>query len=686
MLSLKTQNKILPAWSALPGGFLSVLVQSVVLRDALFGQHEAELASGLILAGWLTGSGLGAAIGGRLRRKKASWVCGMLLLPVLGFLHLTCSRSGSLPILLSVIPTGFAAGIVFIQPFSFNASAKTYAFEAVGATAGGILFVLLSSHLLAIDLLAVSLLVAPLAVIWTGSKPGIIYLVLATGFLLSGFLTPVQSWLTGIRFEKFDHTSVFPSPYGEIVLAERYGEYSVYRGGLLETYWPAMESAEDAVVVPLLCSCPESVLYIGSSPVEAGIVSSWPGVDFYRVVVPDPGLVKAASGVFDFPEETVNGDGREYLTRCREKYDLIIVSTGSPLSLLSNRFYTREFISSAAEILTENGILSLGLEGGVNRISPLQARLAGSVVNAGLEVLEWSAVLPCGGGIGLLFGKGEKPDLDGWLLSERLDSLEVRTLYINSGTIPYDLSRERISTLESAVYESATGENRDLYPLAFNIASEIWRIKMGKAGSGNFVIISALLCLIGGSTAVFFLKKSLPGIALFSTGFAGISIVVASVLVIQATLGCSYMIIGAITGIFMAGAALGAIADIKGYFRHLYSIQLLASASALTACFLGFLYNAELIGQNVLAVLFLFVAFVSGITAGASFPLAAGFFARGDTGSIGLLDLAEHCGSACAALVIPLLLVPLLGVPLSLLLVTFLVFIPVPVLFSKRKA
>jgi hypothetical protein len=652
----------------------------MVLRSALFGQNQAELASGLVFAGWLACSGIGAAAGGMLRRKRKAWIAGILTISLAGVLQSIPFLSGSVPFPLLVLPAGFAAGVVFVQPFGFSPAKKVYALEAAGACIGGGLFIVLSPVCLAVGLFIVCSFTASLCLLAIRSLiPAAVLLSITMLLMLTGTAEDLQAWLNGEHFSAYGSSELWPSPYGEVAVTERDGQFAAFRSGVLETYWPAPEPAEERMAIPLLVSLPERVLYIGTSPEETSILENWPGIESLEVLVPDKALLDAIPG---YPEGSSHGDGRAYLTGSDSEYDLIVVSTGAPLSLLANRFFTREFLAAGSRRLTGEGMLVLYLQGGENRLSRGEGELCRSVLLAGEEVFGWSLVLPTGG-VTLLFGNGREKTVDGGVLAHRLDSLGVNLIYMSEGTIPFELSDTRTAALEMQIFSEDAQQNRDLAPAGFRYASANWAVRMGKGKSNSAAIVAGLV--IG--LVLLLIPAKLSGKAPMMLsygvlGLSGLAIETVAIVAIQATLGYSWTMLGAVTGLFMAGMAAGALLPTRKGRYPLLTAQLLAVCSAGAGGTLVILYGSGSVGPQLLAIIFLILTALAGMSGGAGFTAAASMLPGLGTRQLGLLSLAGYSGSALGAILSPLILFPLFGGQAVLFLVCGIVLLTLP--FTRR--
>ena len=656
------RNEVLSGWSCFFGGMLSVTVQTVVLRESLFGEHQAELASGIVLASWILGSGLGAALAGRSSRHLVLWRLGVLLLPLLGILQVTASRILDLPLFLSVFPLGLAAGAVFIHPFAYGHPGRIYALEALGAAAGGGLFVILSPHMLAGSVLGISVLIASAAIISSGSyRTGALMTILvATGFLL-GAPGGFSQELGSRAMEAYEDVTVLPSPYGEITAARRMGQHAVFRAGILEATWPARESAEAVMVVPLAAALPGTALYIGSSPEEASILAEWPTVDSSVTVIPDAALAGAA----EYPPGTLSGDGREYLSSNEAGFDLVVVSTGQPLTLLANRFFTEEFMEVLSGRIRPGGVAAVRLPGGANRLHPLEARLARSFLEAAREHFDWVEFVPISGLMALM-GNGAEPCLGGEHLAARLDSIGFAGVHTGPATLPYDLAPIRIEAYRDQIRQAAAEMNRDLHPEAFRLCQMLWDYREGRGGGTSLALPAALLLVAVMAVSSFLSGRFTVTMGVAGAGFAGLSVEVISIVAVQAATGYSWFLVGAVTGLFMTGASLGALYVNRGSFRNPRLFVLVSGMTALMCALFLQLYDIGAAGGFLLSGLMLAGTFGCGFASGGAFTSAAARLAPGRTGWIGLLSLSEYSASAAAGLLVPLVLFPAVGAVLSL--------------------
>jgi spermidine synthase len=650
-----------------------VFSQSVLLREGLYGQRLAELQTGLLLAGWLLGSGLGAALGARLRRPRPGWGLSALLMVPVTALAAVLLRSGSLPSPLCVLPAGLLAGVLFVQPFEVLRPTRAYMLEALGAAAGGVVFLLLSPHLLTPWMLAVGMLLAGVA-LPAASLPAALAMLVATAAtvplrLPQRFQGLMESGLPG------EDAVSSPSPYGEVSVVRRAGQPAVYLGGVLVGSAGTPETSENTAVVPLLLSDPAHVVYVGYSTGTARLLASWPGVEqVHMVVLTGRALVGGEEGL---PEnvDLVEGDGRAWLSGMEGTADLVIIDGGLPLSLATNRFYTSEMMGLAARKLSPGGMLSLGFHVGENRMLPADARLVSSIMAAGKDRFSAVRVLPLGGAL-FLFSSRDSLRVRGSRLAGLLEDRGAETVWLTPGTLEFELSDWRLESFAGQLAGTDADANRDLRPVAVELAGELWRTRMGGEpgmGAAPWAVLGVCVLLLGASLIRRGRRRLCLSLA--SIGLGEISAETAVILVIQSTLGYSYSLVGLVSAAAMGGLAAGAWLSGRGRLSGLVTVHGTAlGAVVLLAAFCG-LYDAGVITTAPLAVLCLGALLILGCAAGAQFPLAVGE-AGGGRRNVGLLEMADLSGSAAGGVLLPLLLFPLLGATLSLLVVAGLMAVP----------
>ncbi|MCK4773448.1 MAG: methyltransferase, partial [Candidatus Krumholzibacteria bacterium] len=183
------------------------------------------------------------------------------------------------------------------------------------------------------------------------------------------------------QWRGFKLEDVSYSVYGSLAVTAGESGHTFYENGVPLFTSPDPEAAEQSVHLALLQHpSPQRVLLIGGGAGGAlEEIIKHPGVEHTDYVELDPMVLRLAdryaagnwSSVRNDPRVAVyhDTDGRRFLKRAQQTYDVIIVNMPDPQNAAINRFYTVEFFQEAAARLTTGGVLSLGVSGAENFIS-----------------------------------------------------------------------------------------------------------------------------------------------------------------------------------------------------------------------------------------------------------------------------------------------------------------------------
>jgi predicted membrane-bound spermidine synthase len=326
-------------------GFVSLLIQTVLIREALFAFHGGEIGLGLFFALWLGSIALGARVGAGIVARdgagvadQCSWLfsLGLALLCWAGILQVGIFRhhrailhveaGGYLPVLLYLLllllaaaPSAWLTGLLF--PLGLRArqtsAGRAYAIESMGSMAGGALASLYAlSKMSALSLLAVAgplvliVLMARRAFARRGSNTGapsawraeqlpVLLLMLLTMYLFSGAASWTDAKWLRTRWANLE-TGTQPllfldTPYHHITVGELHGEASLYidglyQGGLRDPYVDSLKAAIVATQHP----DPREMLIL--APGCYGAVEVLAGAEQARVTLVrgDAGIDRAA--------------------------------------------------------------------------------------------------------------------------------------------------------------------------------------------------------------------------------------------------------------------------------------------------------------------------------------------------------------------------------------------------------
>ena len=596
------------------------------------------------------------------------------------------------------------------------AAGAAYLLEAAGSGLGGILAsVLLVRYCDAFQIAAiVGLLNLPVAAALVLRMRRRQVAVLAGAAALAA--VPLLAWVAprwdaaarAHLWRGFHVIAARDSVYGALTVTET-GEgeggiiRSIYENGAILANAPDPAAAEEAVDYALLeHAAPRRVLLIGGG-VNGGVAEALkhPTVACLDYVELDPALIGMARQYF--PAQTADFDsdprvhlhfldGRRYLAETGEKFDAIIVDVPDPQSAQLNRFYTAEFFRLARAHLLPGGLLALQLRSSEETISPDLAAFLQSIRRTLAEVFPYQAAIP---GETIHFFGAMQPGVlttDPQVLVARLRERKLNTQYVREYFIPYRMMPDRMEQVETELAPSAsTPVNRDFTPIAYAFDVVLWsaQFKSGYAGwfrvaehtAFNKVAGWLAIALLVGAGLMAVLpgrerrERAAAGSCVAATGFTLMALEIFLLLGFQAVFGYVYTGLAILTGLLMAGIALGSwLAMGRGDSsdggapngRRLAEAQLLLAAAGpmllLVVSLLGSFSSTA--GEWIAAqVIFPALAALAGVLGGYQFVVAAGIFLRGraERTGLGVLYAIDLLGGCVGALALSTFLIPVFG-------------------------
>ena len=731
-------------------GFCGLVAQVVVLREMLVTFYGNELSMGVMLAAWLLWTGLGSLGLGRLApklRQPRLWLAGALLVGA-GLLVATVGGARGLALVFRLRGETLGAvrpfrlmlvsSAVLLAPFCLvngwlfplacrAAGAQAgegggkvgwvYLAEAAGAAAGGACYSLLLAYWVGPLTLGVALGAAwcatAAACALTGRR-GVVATALTAGAgcgALAALVALGAGWPTQVA-RRFDAAYWRPiqvvasrdSRYGRVAVLRPPGQGtqgSLYHHGRLAFSFPDPQAAEEQVHLPMLQHPePRRVLLLGGSLGGAvGEVLKHPSVERVTCVELDPAAVDAvrrhfppeAGALLDGPRvELVLDDGRAFLKRTRQRYDVAINGHGPPTTAQVNRYYTRECFAAVARVLAPGGIFAFRAAGGQNYIPDANRRLLASLHHTVAAVFPHVVVFP-GAQCTILASTAEgMPGYQLDVLDLRMGERGVATSSVDPLAWQAALMGGRLEELEQALaVVPAPPLNRDLAPRCYFLEAQRWSAEQRARAGGRpaldlgrvlafldrrpWVAVAVPLAVL---VAVALLPSLVRGrvrdgalsLAVGATGVIEMAVEFVVLLGFQVAYGYVYQYVGVLMAAFMVGLACGAWASSRwveqgrATWRRLGVVQ--ACICVYPLVLLGFLHVATGTRLGTLPLFagaaFALVAFVAGFVGGLQFPLAAALHTRG-AASAGALYGTDLFGACLGALVVSAVVVPIFG-------------------------
>lgn len=406
-------------------GVVTILAQTVVIREVAVLCLGNELVIGLAVFIWLVLTGAGTWVWGKVFRKigggdpaaKARRLAGafiwlaLVLAPILTGLRVAggwVRPAGEYAILWRVVvlvvmaflPICLPAGGMFVSGCGLFhgkrfATSRVYACEALGSFAAGTGF----SFYLAGR--AGNLAVAGAGMVMAGIGALVMlgpagygrkiqttgWVVLAAVILIGWMWLPqLDAWSTrrlwagmGVIHDGHDGRPAVQlkgstsTRYQDLTLTSCDGLFSLYGDGQIMGSFPDAVTAERQVAF-VMAQNPSAkrVLLLGGNPAAELPFLLRYGVRQVVWVEQDPGVYRmlgrtvpaVVSGLEkDSRLRRVTDDGFRYVSRCRETFDIVLVHVPEPLTGMLNRYFTLEFYGNVRRILSTSGFMHTVIEG-----------------------------------------------------------------------------------------------------------------------------------------------------------------------------------------------------------------------------------------------------------------------------------------------------------------------------------
>lgn len=670
-------------------GFVTLVSQTIVLREFLGVFGGNELVIGMALAIWMLLTALGAYAGRTVATFRAVesilfWLLTLLsVLPLVTIFVLHAGRNVAFPYGTAIGPwQGFVAGAILLGPICLtsgalftlavralvagpggSAIARAYALEAAGSVAGGVLYntigVFFLSTYQALVVLAFGGLVAAglagrrLNVGRARLIPALIVVLLALvesrydlDRLARGHLFPGQRVLLSRD-----------TPHGNLTVTGEGEQKNFFENGTLFFSTGDVIPTEEAVHYAMVQHPrPRTVLLIGGGVAGSALEVLKYGVKRVDYIEVNPALADAGRmftrSLDDQRIRVIPRDGRLFVKTARERYDVALVNVPEPLTAQLSRYYSAEFLTELKRTLAEGAVVQYSLFPAAE-YRGIEARSVSSILVATLRTA-FKNVLIVPGARDYYLASDSALSID---VARMIAERGIPTVYVNDNYLDDALNRARSEKLMQGLDPGATA-GRDLEPIAYLRTIEYWL-----SGFGERPWIPGVLMLVLAVVAIS--RMDAVSLGMFTGGFAASALELVILFGFQVVYGIVFQMLGLLITLFMAGLASGAWVIRRGWVRpgmtRFVGVQLLIALLAVVFA----LALPAMVGQAdymvVIYVLFGLGIFKLGMLVGAEFALAAGLQSGSPSDVGGSLYGVDLFGSAVGALITAVYVIPLYG-------------------------
>ncbi|MCX6248734.1 MAG: hypothetical protein NTW10_13500 [Bacteroidetes bacterium] len=694
-------------------GFSALATQVFLIRECFSVFNGNELVIGIVMANWMLLTGAGAYIARFYCRMKGRLTFLLFLqflfsiLPILMLLKLDLWKADSLPagtipglipvirsMLLFQLPFCLLNGFLFVA-FVYelsevrmkNALSVSYTLETVGGMVAGILvnvFILTFSGIYTglHAVLFINLMVCMLFCLTSASRlQKFIMLPVSLLFMVVPFFADLDAYTVKLFYP--DQQVIYHkyTPYGKLDVTMNARQLNYFENGLLLFSSRNEIGNEESVHFAMAQHPnPETILVVsgGISGTLTEILKYNPArIDYVEL---DPAITdigRKYSKILDNKRiHVIHADARRFIRHSNEKYDVVLINLPEPLSLLINRYYSREFLVDLKKVLNPGGVICESLPASSDYMSKKAAATNSTLVQTLKTRFRIVMILPGQRNYFLASDSALSSDIPD-LIRQR----GISTVYVNPWYLDVNSLKERSEYIHSHLNTTAE-VNSDFRPLAFFLQMRYWNSMFEWSLPVSLIFILVLLVVI-----VFTLNRITVG--LFTGGFTASSLQLMILVSFQVIYGYVFLATGIILALFMAGLAAGAfsfprlipVPSEKDYLR----VQFTLAFYSLGFPFVILALNLPGFSEFLVRIIFIFLIISLSFIIGLEFSLASALGRRGITEKVSSGYSADLFGSAFGAIATILLLLPFLGMVNSCLVIALMNLFSAGFLFLRPK-
>ena len=594
-------------------GFLSSISQIILLKEFLVSFYGNELSIGIILSFWLFWVALGSYSGNKINALLSNHERAFkVLIFIFSFINIITVLAIKLSRFFLNTPIGEYETILQLSIFSFlvlsincfligylfslgativkkggiflwESTNKSYAFESLGSVFGGILFTFVLQKLF--THLEILLLLLTFSIFLLIRKSFYKIIPIFILMLTLYYSNTLDESINKIRWkyinDEMEYIVSKDTKYQNFAILKLNDVYSIYSDGKPYLNIPDKYSSEFTIhSIFTQSKNPKNILLIGGGMVgllneilkydvqKVDYVDS--DIDFFYLIEPylDSSLIRS---LYDKKINIVEYDGRDFVNKTRNKYDVVILFISDPTTLNQNRFFTVEFFNGVKSILTDDGVFSISFTSSEDYFSEELKQYNASLYHTFKTVFPYNIIIP--GTKSFLIGAKVDNLLtyDYNKLTERYISRNINTEYFSGYFFNQMFIKSHVdfvlNTLENCTNVKI---NKDNEPITYYFNISLWN-KMTKT---NFLSVDTISSISSSDiyyfillSSIFFIvlslnnkekaKKYLLYVIIFWTGFLGIIISLIIIMNFQTIFGSIYESYGVLISMAMLGLFIG---------------------------------------------------------------------------------------------------------------------------------
>jgi spermidine synthase len=481
--------------------------------------------------------------------------------------------------IIAVPPAAFAGGLAFPVLAAVPKSGGpgvAYAWEAVGALAGGVLFTAALAPLGAAATLSICLGLVLASWWWRHSRllAGVVLLLAVVVSRPANELLARYGWHWSARAAPLAAWAETRHQRLELSAGESAALYA--DGRLLASYPDPYLTVPRAHLLMLLHPSPQAVLIVGGTADGTVLSIVKHPLQRLRVVEDDPALIRILPDWYGPEMSSVLADPRVELAFSdpvralgeRPVWDLILLLGSSPTTIRRNRLFSQELLAACEQRLAPGGLLVLQLEVSDTYLGGAAGRLL-AVMTATLREVFPEVVAVPGETTLLVAGRTTAvAALDPEVLAQRWSERGVDDPDFVAEMLPLLVDPWRSGELNRAIGESRAPVNSQRRPRAVLLAAGLAEARgqppllraVQALESRPATPLLVPLVLVAAAVVAAAGNRRAAGTATAGVvGAASMGWWLLLLAVWQTTLGSVYAEVGLLSGLFMAGLAGGAL-------------------------------------------------------------------------------------------------------------------------------